>query len=211
MATAFDPQANFQELLHYCRERLGGSRLASQRELADALEVAPTMAGRYIAGGTDFYHLRATTVANLAAAAGLDVGSVYLWVERGRRAAAAHQERLSRKPLRFSALDYIKEAAALLESGSPDAVPAPPPPDYSGLQQALAERRGPEGDARTSLFDTLVQHVDAEAVLQRIAQRQPLSDEDWLKLQMLLSVPAAELQQCYGFGQSAARTEPLPA
>ena len=206
-----DPQANFQELLHYCREVLGdGKRLASQRELADAIGCAPTMTGRYIAGGTDPYQLRATTMQSIAATAGLDVGTIYIWLEQGRAAAMAHQERLNRKPLRFTALDYVREAAALLERQQLE-TPKLPQPDYEGLEQALAERRGPEGDARTSLFDTLVDQVSAAQVLERIVRRQPLADEDWLKLQMLLGVPAAELQQCYGFGQSIARTEPLPA
>lgn len=206
-----DPQANFQELLHYCREVLGGGkRLASQRELAEAIDVAATMAGRYIAGGTDPYQLRATTLQSIARAAGLDVGTVYIWLEQGRAAAMAHQERLNRKPLRFTALDYVREAAALLERQQFEAPPQPQP-DYEGLEQALAERRGPDGDARTSLFDTLVDQVSASQVLERIVRRQSLSDEDWLKLQMLLGVPAAELQHCYGFGQSAARTEPQPA
>ena len=212
--SARDQQANFQELLHYCREVLGhGNRLATQRELAEALDIAATMAGRYIGGGTDFYNLRAVTVQRMAAAAGLDVGTVYLWVEHGRQVAMQHQERLSQRPLRFTALDYVREAAALLEQQQSAVEPESlsPGPDYTALQQALDERRGPEGDARTGLFDTLVEHVGASAALQRIAAAQPLEDDDWLKLQPLLGVPAAELQQCYGFAQTAARTEPRPA
>lgn len=212
---ARDHQANFQELLHYCREVLGrGTRLATQRELAEALDIAATMAGRYIGGGTEFNNLRAITVQRIAAAAGLDVGTVYLWVEQGRQAAMLHQEQLDQRPLRFTALDYVREAAALLEQQRrPEGEPEPesPAPDYAALQQALEERRGPEGDARTGLFDTLVEHVGAGPVLQRIAAAEPLEDDDWLKLQPLLGVPAAELQQCYGFAQTAARTEPRPA
>lgn len=211
---ACDHQAKFQELLHYCREVLGrGTRLATQRELAEALDIAATMAGRYIGGGTEFNNLRAVTVQRIAAAAGLDVGTVYLWVEQGRQAAMLHQERLDQRPLRFTALDYVREAAALLEQQQPEGRLEPEPfvPDYAALQQALEERRGPEGDARAGLFDTLVDHVGAGPVLQRIAAAETLEDDDWLKLQPLLGVPAAELQQCYGFAQTVARTEPRPA
>ena len=202
---------NFLELLQHCRRVLGGhARLASKRELSDALNVAPGMAGRYIAGETDFYNLRAITVELLARACGLDVGTVFRWVGQGRQEALAHEALLRREPVAFSALDHVRAAATLLEQQE-EAVALsgeepPLPTDFDGLAMALAGRRGQDGAAVASLFDTLVRSIGAEPCLERIRASQDLEDDDWFKLQQLLGVPQHELMALFGPGRTPSRT-----
>lgn len=204
--------SNFLELLQHCRRVLGGhTRLASKRELSDALNVAPGMAGRYISGETDFYNLRAVTVELLARACGLDVGTVFRWVGQGRQEALAHEALVRREPVAFSALDHVRAAATLLErqeeavlQGGDD--PLPLPTDFDGLAMALAGRRGQDGAAVASLFDTLVQSIGAEACLERIRSNRDLEEGDWFKLQQLLGVPQHELIALFGPGRIPSKT-----
>ena len=203
---------NFLELLQHCRRVLGGhTKLASKRELSDALNVAPGMAGRYIAGETDFYNLRAVTVELLARACGLDVGTVFRWVGQGRQDALAHEALLRREPVAFSALDHVRAAATLLEQQEEAIVQdaredTPLPTDFDGLTMALAGRRGQDGAAVASLFDTLVHSIGAESCLQRVRAHQELEEDDWFKLQQLLGVPQGELLALFGPGRTPSRT-----
>lgn len=210
---------NFLQLLRYCRQVLGGrSRIASKRELSEALNVAPGMAGRYVSGETDFYNLRAVTVELLARACELDVGTAFTWVGQGREAAMAHEERLRREPVTFTALDHVRIAWRLLDqqerdgqaedgAGSEELLPT----DFEGLRQALAARRGPDGEALAGIFDTLVRTIEAAPCLERIGDRLELQEEDWLKLQLLLGLEAAELRARFGPGRTPPRSEPTPA
>lgn len=217
--SAADIQGNFLQLLHYCRLVLGGhKRLASQRELADALCVAATMAGRYLSGDTDFYGMRAVTVELLAKAAQVDVGTVFLWVAEGREVALAHEERVRQEPVAFSALEHLRTAVRLLEDQEEEEgpleqgahhSPQPPKPDYRELLLLLEVRRGLDGEPIASLFDTLVETLAAGSTLERVRQAEELEDGDWVKLQQLLGVPAEELRQRFGGHRTPARTAPM--
>lgn len=212
VTTLDEASRNFLDLLHHCRRVLGDHRrLASKRELSDALNVAPGMAGRYVSGETDFYGLRAVTVEQLAKACGLDVGTVFRWVREGRQAAMAHEALLRQEPVAFTALDHVRAAAALLQRQD-SAVDAdeegeqPLGTDFQGLTLALAGRRGQEGAAMASLFDTLVQTIQAVPCLERIQAAQELEEADWFTLQQLLGVPESELRALFGPGRTPSRT-----
>jgi transcriptional regulator with XRE-family HTH domain len=203
---------NFADLLRYARLVLGKSgKLATKRELADAMSVAATMVGRYETGEFDFYGLRIVTIQKLAEVTGLDISTVVLWAEQGRDIALAHQESLSREPTAFSALDYLRKAVTLLEQQEmEEPAAALEPPNYELLLLDLKERRGPEGQPMASMFDSLVELLNARPVLERIEQRKPLLDADWSALRQLLPGEPAQLQQRYGF-RTPARTAQQPS
>jgi transcriptional regulator with XRE-family HTH domain len=198
--------ARFAEIVRYAQRVLGGSGTkASQRDLAAALGIAPTMTGRYLTGNVDFRNLRAITIEKLAAATQLEPGALFVWIRDGREAAMAYQQMMQQEPVAFEAVDLARKLVTLLEDSDP---PRPgqlvPEPDYRALQHDIQDQR----EVAPAMFDRLVAMVGAASVLEGVAVAAPLEEGDWLKLQQLLDLPAAQLQQRYGFARAASRTQP---
>jgi transcriptional regulator with XRE-family HTH domain len=193
----------FGEIINFALRRLGhGEGRASQRDLAAAIGVAPTMVGRYRAAAADFEALRAVTVERLAAACGLEVGALFAWIREGREAAMAYQQRISHEPVAFEPIDLARQLVALLEQDEP-LTALERQPDYGALQRDLADARA----IAPALFDRLVQMTAAAPSLEKVEAAAELDDQDWLKLQQLLDAEPAELQERYGFaGRISSRT-----
>jgi transcriptional regulator with XRE-family HTH domain len=211
MDDADERTLRFAEIVRYAQKVLGGaSGRASQRDLAAALGLAPTMVGRYLSANADFHHLRAITIERLAAAAQLEPGALFVWIREGRSAAMAYQQLMQQQPVAFEPIDLARQLVAMLDSGDP-AVPAgavEPMKDYGALQQDIADQRA----VAPAMFDRLVAMADAAATLEKVNGSAALLHSDWLKLQQLLDAPAPELMQRYGFvGHEAARTPLLRA
>ena len=186
------------EIVRYAQKQLGGdaSQRASQRALSEKLGIAPTMIGRYLTNNVCFNNIRAETVRALADAAGLNVGTLYTWMEHGRDAAMAYEQRLNAEPVAFEPIDLAKQLVRILEEAPPaaaDAAAEPPAIDSNGLMALLEEarREGPR------LFDRMVRAMAAEAMLQRLAIGE-LEPDDWLVLAQLLEQTPRRLQERYG-------------
>jgi hypothetical protein len=200
------------EIVRYAQTVMGGGRgRASQRDLAAALEIAPTMTSRYLAGNADFHNLRAVTIERLAAAAQLEPGALFVWMREGRQAAMAYQQLMQQSPVAFEPIDLARQLVAMLEDDGRSAVDPQqllePAADYGALSRDIADQRA----VAPALFDRLAQMLNAIPVIERVSAEAPLSDQDWLTLQELLDAPAAQLQQRYGFGRTVSRTELLSA
>jgi transcriptional regulator with XRE-family HTH domain len=191
----------FAEIVSYAQVVLGGqaSGRASQRELAEALGVAPTMITRYKSKNCDWRGLKASTLEALAKAARLEVGTLFVWINEGQGAAMAYERRMSAEPKAFRPVDLARELTAMLESQEQaKQEPAPEGPDYAGIQNQLQPLQGPA-------FDRLVALFDATAAVAAAMEQQPLSDDDWLKLARLVDADPARFRQLHS-GQSASRT-----
>jgi transcriptional regulator with XRE-family HTH domain len=196
--------ARFAEIVRYAQTALGGngSNRASQRELAEALGIAPTMVTRYLSSNCDWRNLKATTIEALAKAARLEVGTLFVWIADGRDAAMVYERRMSSKPRAFHPVDLARELASMLEASEADSekqYPAPVGPDYEAIQQQLQQLQGPA-------FDRLVEVFDAAAALQAVEQQLPLEDEHWLALARLLNADPAVFRQQFA-ARSGARTQ----
>ena len=112
----------FAEIVSYAQQVLGGreDRRASQRELSQRLGVAATMIGRYKSGMCDWQNLKASTIEALAAAAQLEVGTLFVWIKEGRSAAMQYQRKASAEPKAFEVVDLARELVKMLEGVSPD-------------------------------------------------------------------------------------------
>ena len=199
----------FREVIDYALTQLSGpSGKASQKDLADQLQLAPTMVTRYLTQRAAFDGLRATTVERLASVCGLETGAIYTWVRDGRAAAMAYQQRFSAKPVAFSPLELAEQLVTLLQEqqGLPAAAEARVlAPDHEGLLQALESARA----VAPALFDRLVALTKAAQTLERVRAAEDLDQQDWFKLQQLLDEQPQVLQQRYGFAavaQTVART-----
>ncbi len=195
--------ARFAEIVRYAQTVLGGngSNRASQRALAEALPVAPTMVTRYLSSNCDWHGLRAATIEALAKAARLEVGTLFVWIAEGRDAAMVYERRMSTKPRAFHPVDLARELASMLEAWEADLEkqnPAPEGPDYDAIQQQLQQLQGPA-------FDRLVQVFDAAGALDAVEQQLPLEDEHWLALARLLNADPAAFRQQFA-ARSAARS-----
>jgi transcriptional regulator with XRE-family HTH domain len=208
MDDADERTLRFAEIVRYAQKVLGGaSGRASQRDLAAALGLAPTMVGRYLSANADFHHLRAITIERLAAAAQLEPGALFVWIREGRSAAMAYQQLMQQQPVAFEPIDLARQLVAMLDSGDP-AVPAgavEPMEDYGALQQDIADQRA----VAPAMFDRLVAMADAAATVEKVNGSAALLHSDWLKLQQLLDAPALELMQRYGFAGHATAKTPL--
>ena len=175
-------QQRFAEICVYALEVLGGSgsRLASQRELAEAICVAPTMLTRYLHSGCDWYSLKARTVAALARVTHMEPGSLFVWIEAGREAAMEHQRSLGSTPL-TTTVDLAEQLLARLREDAKQQLTANGP-DYAGLI-ALIEKERSAGDI---LFDRLTQGLGCSGALAAAMEKKELSDEDWTMLSRLL-------------------------
>ncbi len=196
--------ARFAEIVRYAQTALGGkaSNRASQRELAEALGIAPTMVTRYLSSNCDWRNLKATTIEALAKAARLEVGTLFVWIADGREAAMVYERRMSSKPRAFQPVDLARELASMLEAWEVDPEkqdPAPEGPDYDAIQQQLQQLQGPA-------FDRLVEVFDAAAAIGAVEQRLPLADEHWCVLSRLLNADPAAFRQQFA-ARSAARTQ----
>lgn len=196
----------FREVIDYALTQLSGpSGKASQKDLADKLQLAPTMVTRYLTQRAAFDGLRATTIERLASVCGLETGAIYTWVRDGRAAAMAYQQRFSAKPVAFSPLELAEQLVTLLQEQqgvvSMDGTPSPPP-DYDGLLQALADARA----VAPALFDRLAEITKAAPTLERVRAAEDLNQQDWLTLQQLLDEQPEALQQRYGFARTFPRT-----
>jgi len=197
--------SRFAEIVRYAQTVLGGqaSGRASQRELAEALGVAPTMVTRYVSSNCDWRGLKASTLEALAKAARLEVGTLFVWIHEGRDAAMAYERRMSAEPKAFRPVDLARELTAMLESQERvKEEPAPDGPDYEAILNQLQPLQGPA-------FDRLVELFDATAAVAAAQQQQPLSDDDWLKLARLIDADPVKFRQLCST-QSASRT-PLRA
>lgn len=197
----------FREVIDYALTQLGGpSGRASQKDLADQLQLAPTMVTRYLTQRAAFDGLRATTIERLASVCGLETGAIYTWVRDGRAAAMAYQQRFSAKPVAFSPLELAEQLATLLQrqasSQEQAAAAAPLQPDYDGLLQALEDARA----VAPALFDRLLEITKAAPTRLRVEAAEELTQQDWLKLQQLLDEQPEVLQQRYGFVRTSPRT-----
>lgn len=196
----------FREVVDYALSRLGGpAGKASQRELAEQLELAPTMVTRYLTQRAAFDGLRAATIERLAVVCQLEPGAIYAWIRGGRAAAMAYQQRFSSRPVAFSPLELAEQLVALLReqqgasSADQDRAPAP---DYDGLLQALADARA----VAPALFDRLAEITKAAPTLERVRAAEDLNQQDWLTLQQLLDEQPEILQQRHGFVRTFPRT-----
>ncbi|MCE2838628.1 MAG: helix-turn-helix transcriptional regulator [Cyanobium sp. 49614_E6] len=202
--------ARLAEIVRYAQRVLGGSGAkASQRDLAAALGIAPTMVGRYLTN-TDFRNLRAVTIERLAAVTQLEPGALFVWIRDGREAAIAYQQLMQQEPVVFAPVDLARRLVSLLEESDAESavhsVQREPEPDYRALQHDINDQRA----VAPAMFDRLAAMLGAEQVLERIENAAPLEEGDWLKLQQLLDLPALQLQQRYGFARAVSRTQPLP-
>ena len=200
-----EQDARFAEIVGYAQVVLGGqaSGRASQRELAEYLNVAPTMVTRYKAGNCDWLGLKASTLESLARAARLEVGTLFVWINEGREAAMAYEQRMSAEPKAFRPVDLARELTAMLERQDRNAIkeePAPSGPDYEGITSQLQQLAGPA-------FDRLVLLFDATNAVAAAIEQQPLSDDDWLKLARLVDDDPAAFRQRYAT-QSVSRNQP---
>lgn len=206
-----DRSIRFAEIVRYAQKVMGGGRgRASQRDLAAALEIAPTMTSRYLAGNADFHNLRAVTIERLAAVAQLEPGALFVWMRQGRQAAMAYQQLMQQSPVAFEPVDLARQLVAMLEEDVSAVVPpqlVEPTADYEGLARDIADLRA----VAPALFDRLAQMLQGAPVLERIEAAEPLSEADWLTLQELMDAPAAELRLRYRFGRAASKTELQPA
>lgn len=184
------------EIVRYAQQRLGSgaSQRASQRALSERLSCAPTMIGRYLTGNVVFGNMRAETVRALAEAAELDVGTLFVWIERGRDAAMAHEQHLRGEPVAFQPVDLARRLVTLLEASPAAAVEQDPPQvDVQGLMTLLEETRRES----SRLFDRMVRALNAEAMLQRLAIGEP-EEDDWRLLGALLEQSPQKLRQRFG-------------
>lgn len=177
--------------------RLCGSEAGvrtSQRELARRIGLSPGIVGRYAAGEVAFTGLKASTVQQLAEVMHLHVGTLYVWHRQGREAAMDYEHRLSSgssiaalRPLALAELlvDKLRQQAVL------DEQPPEPQVDWPALQATIDGQR----QQSVALFERLVELLDAEPVLSRVAQRQPLGDEDWVLLRRLLDADATDFPE----------------
>lgn len=174
----------FADLIRYAQKVLGrgSGEKASQRELADHIRVAGTMVTRYLSGSVDWYNCRTHTAALIAAAAELHVGTVYVWIEEGREMAFRHEALIRSRPAAFRPLDLARELVVMLQQESTDDEPVL---DYSVVKQKLAavEAESPR------LYGSFVHRIGAEGALAKIEFGQPLSDEEWQKINELLGEP----------------------
>ena len=122
----------FAEIVIYAQEVLGSKedRRASQRALSQTLGVAATMIGRYKSGLCDWQNLRAQTIEALAAAAQLEVGTLFIWIKDGKAAAMAYQRQASSAPRAFAPVDLARELVQMLEQApEPDSKTKGLPPE----------------------------------------------------------------------------------
>lgn len=193
----------FADLIRYAQKVCGrgsGER-ASQRELADRIEVAGTMITRYLSGSVDWQNIKASTVALLAQAAELHVGTAYVWIEEGRDAAFAHEARIRSRPTAFQPLDLARELTAMLEAEPHD---LPARIDYCTVKAKLEaiEAESPR------LYASFVSRIKAEDALAKIEFNQHLEPEDWEKINELLGEP---LDQAQYSQKTGTRTSQQPA
>lgn len=175
-------------------------RRFSQRDLADKLKVAPTMVTRYLQGRVEFWSMKAVTLDLLAKSCGLDVGTLYVWMEQGRDAALLHEERMAAQPTMTKPEDLLRRALSLLENEKKP--PGQKRCRYPALIKAIEDLKDSVGEL---MFERLVRLSGAEEVLQRLAQ----GEELWLDaedtLAKLLDVGVEEVRQLAGGALEADR------
>ena len=108
--------------------------------------------------------------------------------------------------LRYASDEFLREYGDLFRRFTDNLCPKPVDALKSRLILDGVQRRGQDGAAVASLFDTLVQSIGAESCLERIRASQDLEDDDWFKLQQLLGVPQHELMALFGPGRTPSRT-----
>ena len=189
----------FADLIDYALSRLGAERgavLGAQAELCRALGVSSTMIHRYRNSGVDFNSLKAGTVSQLAKVLGLEIGTVYLWVEEGREAALSYQRRITSKPAAFSPVDLADELSAMLRRyGTVLDSPTPPPPPQLQchlLMDAVRQKREPAPE----LFDQFTTMLELQQVLQQVegGGLSDLEPEQWEAFSKLLGRSVDSLQ-----------------
>lgn len=154
----------FQEIVRYALEvNTQTDRRFSQRDLADKLKVAPTMITRYLQGRVEFWSMKAVTLDFLAKSCGLDVGTLYAWIEKGRDEAIRHQERVEQEPAIARPQDLLRRALSMLENEKKP--PGQKGPRYPALRKAIRDLRLSVGEA---VYPRLIRLAEAEAALQAV-------------------------------------------
>jgi len=172
----------FAEICQYAQRALGGdgSRLVTQRELAESLGCAPTMVTRYLHSGADFFSLKSRTIVALARACRLEPGTLFVWIEHGREKAMEYQRCLGASPM-ASSLDLAEELLSRMREEAKAKV-ATNGPDYDGLIAFINQERQQGG----LFFTRLTESLNAEHALAAALESQLLTDEDWEVLARLL-------------------------
>lgn len=192
----------FAEVVDYALSKLGAERgavLGAQAELSKALGVSSTMLHRYRNNGVDFQALKAGTVSQLAKVLGLEVGTIFLWVEEGRDAALEYQRRITGRPSAFSPAELARELAVMLErygSALDTPTPAVPPQlQCQPLLEAIRQKRDPAPE----LFDQFAAMLELEPVLAQIESGavDDLEPQQWEGLAKLLGRGVDSLQAEY--------------
>lgn len=184
----------FVEILHYAQTMCGSAagERASLRELAAALQVSDSIVNRYRQGSVHFGNLKAETVRRLAEVCRLQPGTLYVWIRQGRAAAETYERKVTSGMAAPdpSPLELAERLLAHLRTICAKD-PGPPQLDYDALAAAieLAESSG------GPYFHRLVAVLQVEPVLERVRQREPLSDDDWTALRQLLAADDPQFQQ----------------
>jgi transcriptional regulator with XRE-family HTH domain len=193
----------FADLIRYAQRVCGrgDSSKASQRELAERIEVAGTMITRYLSGTVDWSNIKTQTARLIADAAEMDVGSIYVWIENGREAAFRHEAQIRSRPVSFGPLELARELTAMLEQQGGERSAGP---DYRLVREKLV---AVEGES-PRLFSSLVGRIGAEGALAKLEFGHPLTEEEWQQINTLLG-EEKDQEQCSP--NTETRTSPLPA
>jgi transcriptional regulator with XRE-family HTH domain len=176
----------FAEVIRHAQKvcRTGTAPRASQRELADRLQVAGTMVTRYISGRVQFENIKTETAQLIADAAGISVGSLYAWIQEGRERAMEVEARVKGQPVAFTPRDLAAKLLELLEQeeGTP-----PEPERLKRRDWSLQKRQLIELEAQSpTLFGRFVATLGAESVLAKLEFGEDLDEVEEEKLQELL-------------------------
>lgn len=194
----------FAEVIRYAQKVCGkgsGER-ASQRELADRIDVAGTMVTRYLSGSVDWSNCKTHTAALIAKAAELHVGSIYVWIDQGREAALQHEAQLRGRPVAFQPLDLARELTAMLEAEPHEAGELGVSIQLLKARLEDAERESPR------LFGTLVAKLGAESAVAKVQFGEPLSSQELEIISVLLGEPMDPARYSL---KTETKTAPLPA
>lgn len=193
--TASALRENLAAVIRFAQERCGQEgHVGTQRDLAERLDLAPTMIGRYLTHAVDPNQLKLATVRRLAELCGLSLDALVLWLFEGQATPACTNGQRGKGLVDFSATELcaeLQQRIAVLEGAGN--LPAPVL-EHEKLLADLAERRRVAGD---ELFQIAVESLHAESALQRVALHQALSPCDWNVLGKLLSADPEQLKQRY--------------
>jgi transcriptional regulator with XRE-family HTH domain len=180
----------FKELIEYALVRSGsGGVRASQRYLSQLLGLSPSMIRRYLDGEAEVEEIRYVTIRSLAEVAGIDVGTLSLWLERGREVALEHESRRLGNLKPYTIKDL---AERIVELAAFEAEPLPAPGlDLEPLRRRVRALRLEVGP----VFDRLCSLAGCIDAVERLYSQQPLVEGDWELLAGLLELDVATLQE----------------